>query len=439
MFNAACSNINPPPRMSPAQEAEPRSRHFLPAIPVQEIIPSAPSLGQELSSTPHEQEGQYSIMKTRNFHRINVPMAIAASVAAALLAGPAAFADENEDVSKLYKQGSLSKALERADAYLASHPRDAQMRFQKGLILTEQNETDDAIKIFSALSEDYPELPEPYNNLAVLYASQGDYAKAKTALEMAMRTHPSYSTAHVNLGDIYAKMASQAYGKALQLDKENTTAQTKLAMIKDLFTPGRSRESQTALAMSGGGAAPAVTEEITDKAPKKVAKKVPEKIPEKVPEKSSGNAFGKTAEKTREQQAPGKPTLAEKPAPEKPAPADDSDKVLEVLETVSSWAKAWSDKDAARYLGFYSSNFHPPHGTSRAAWENLRKERIDKPKSIHVSIIHPTVSFKDARHARIRFKQLYHSDNLKKVMTSKTLEMVKVGEKWLIQQESASK
>jgi len=366
-------------------------------------------------------------------------MAIAASVAAALLAGPAAFADENEDVSKLYKQGSLSKALERADAYLASHPRDAQMRFQKGLILTEQNETDDAIKIFSALSEDYPELPEPYNNLAVLYASQGDYAKAKTALEMAMRTHPSYSTAHVNLGDIYAKMASQAYGKALQLDKENTTAQTKLAMIKDLFTPGRSRESQTALAMSGGGAALAVTEEITDKAPKKVAKKVPEKIPEKVPEKSSGNAFGKTAEKTREQQAPGKPTLAEKPAPEKPAPADDSDKILEVLETVSSWAKAWSDKDAARYLGFYSSNFHPPHGTSRAAWENLRKERIDKPKSIHVSIIHPTVSFKDARHARIRFKQLYHSDNLKKVMTSKTLEMVKVGEKWLIQQESASK
>jgi hypothetical protein len=191
--------------------------------------------------------------------------------------------------------------------------------------------------------------------------------------------------------------------------------------------------------MSGGGAAPAVTEEITDKAPKKVAKKVPEKIPEKVPEKSSDNAFGKTAEKTREQQAPGKPTLAEKPAPEKPAPADDSDKILEVLETVSSWAKAWSDKDAARYLGFYSSNFHPPHGTSRAAWENLRKERIDKPKSIHVSIIHPTVSFKDARHARIRFKQLYHSDNLKKVMTSKTLEMVKVGEKWLIQQESASK
>jgi len=89
------------------------------------------------------------------------------------------------------------------------------MRFNKGLILTEQKKVPDAIRIFSSLSEDYPDLPEPYNNLAVLYASQGQYEKARDALEAAIRTHPSYSTAHENLGDIYAKMASQAYGKAL--------------------------------------------------------------------------------------------------------------------------------------------------------------------------------------------------------------------------------
>ena len=78
----------------------------------------------------------------------------------------------------------------------------------KGLILTEQGKPADAIKIFTGLTEDYPELPEPYNNLAVLYASQGQYDKARTALEMSIRTHPSYATAHENLGDIYAKMAS---------------------------------------------------------------------------------------------------------------------------------------------------------------------------------------------------------------------------------------
>jgi tetratricopeptide (TPR) repeat protein len=90
---------------------------------------------------------------------------------------------------------------------------------------------------FPELTEDYPELPEPYNNLAVLYAAQADYERAKNSLEMAIRTHPSYATAHENLGDIYAKMASQAYDKALQLDKSNTSAQTKLALIRDLFSP----------------------------------------------------------------------------------------------------------------------------------------------------------------------------------------------------------
>ena len=72
--------------------------------------------------------------------------------------------------------------------------------------------------------------------IAVLYASQGNYDKAKSALELAIHTHPSYATAHENLGDIYAQLASRAYDRALQLDKNNTTAQVKLAMVKDLFS-----------------------------------------------------------------------------------------------------------------------------------------------------------------------------------------------------------
>ena len=145
-------------------------------------------------------------------------------------------ADEIQDINKLFKQGQQEQALGRVNAYLAGKPKDAQARFLKGLILTEQGKTSDAILIFSGLTEDYPELPEPYNNLAVLYAGQGQYDKARVALEMAIRTHPSYATAHENLGDIYAKMASQAYDRALQLDRSNTATQTKLALIKDLFT-----------------------------------------------------------------------------------------------------------------------------------------------------------------------------------------------------------
>lgn len=348
-------------------------------------------------------------MKTLNFHRLNT--SIAACAAALLLASFAAYADENEEVVKLYKQGSLAKALEQAEAYLATKPKDPQMRFQKGLILTEQNKIADATRVFSSLSEDYPDLPEPYNNLAVLYASQGQYDKAKSALEAAIRTHPSYSTAHENLGDIYAKMASQAYGKAFQLDKGNAAAQTKLAMIKDLFS-GRTKGTQSASA----------------KSPRDLAAQSPEKITQKAPEKAP--------EKAAEKPVPEKSPVAEKPAPEK-AVISDSDS-NEILKAINAWAKAWSDKDVAAYLALYASDFHTPRGTSRSAWEKNRRERISKPKSIHVEITNPKISFTDAKHARVSFKQSYHSDAIKS-NTTKTIEMIKTGENWLIKQEQVGR
>jgi Flp pilus assembly protein TadD len=156
---------------------------------------------------------------------------------AALLATVPAAAQGNElqSADQLFRQGQLERALEQVDAHLKSNPRDARGRFLKGLILTEQRKPDDAIKVFTELTQEFPELPEPYNNLAVLYASQGQYEKARSALEMAIRTHPSYATAHENLGDIYAKLASQAHDKALQLDKANAPLQTKLNLIKNIF------------------------------------------------------------------------------------------------------------------------------------------------------------------------------------------------------------
>ena len=157
---------------------------------------------------------------------------------AGLLIAPClgAQSDDYQDASKLFRSGQHAQALGRVDGFLKSHPKDARSRFLKGLILTEQNKPADAIDIFTGLTEDYPELPEPYNNLAVLYASQGQFDKARTALEMSIRTHPSYASEYENLGDIYAKMASQAYDKALQLDKSNSTAQTKLKLINELFS-----------------------------------------------------------------------------------------------------------------------------------------------------------------------------------------------------------
>ena len=159
----------------------------------------------------------------------------AALLGLALGAALPAAADNLPDVQKLIKQGQYPQALEKVDAYLAGKPRDAQGRFLRGLILTEMNKPADAIAVFTKLTEDYPEFPESYNNLAVLHARQKHYEKARMALEMAIQTHPSYATAHENLGDLYARLANQSYAKAAQLDGASKSAKAKLALSRDLI------------------------------------------------------------------------------------------------------------------------------------------------------------------------------------------------------------
>jgi tetratricopeptide (TPR) repeat protein len=150
--------------------------------------------------------------------------------------GTPLLADTLADVQRLIKQGQYPQALALIDSYLGTSPNDAQASFLKGVIYSETDKTDEAIAVFAKLTEDYPEFPESYNNLAVLYARQKQYEKARMALEMAIQTHPSYATAYENLGDLYARLANQAYGKAAQLDGASKSAKTKLALSRDLIT-----------------------------------------------------------------------------------------------------------------------------------------------------------------------------------------------------------
>lgn len=157
----------------------------------------------------------------------------------ALLASPLVRADDYGAVNQLLRQGQPAQALARAEQYLAGNPRDPQMRFLKGRAQSEGGQSAAAIATFEQLTQDYPELAEPYNNLAVLRAGQGEYDKARAALEMAIRTNPSYATAHENLGDVHLRLAAQAYDKAVQLNAGNAaTAAAKLARLRALPSPG---------------------------------------------------------------------------------------------------------------------------------------------------------------------------------------------------------
>jgi tetratricopeptide (TPR) repeat protein len=338
---------------------------------------------------------------------------------AALLFACAAGAqsDDYQEAQKLFRSGQQAQALERVDSFLKSNPKDARARFLKGLIFTEQNKSAEAIRIFSGLTDDFPELPEPYNNLAVLYAQQGQYDKARSALELSIRTHPSYATAHENLGDIYAKMASQAYDKALQLDKANTGAQTKLGLIKELFSStGRSVKPGASKVDSGTKATPGLVAAVKPATVAVVPPAPPAAPPVQatIPVKSAEPAT-KAVE------------TAAKPAAGSAANA-------EVLKTVNGWAQAWSNNDVGGYLAYYATDFQTPRGEPRSDWEASRKARIAKPKKIDVKVETPKIKFADANRVSVTFRQSYHSPNLK-VSSVKTLVLVKNGERWLIQQE----
>lgn len=315
-------------------------------------------------------------------------LALSAAVSTALVSTMVnAQADDYAEVNRLVRAGQLSEALNKADQYLAAKPRDPQMRFLKGVIQTESGKTTEAIATFSKLTGDFPELPEPYNNLAVLYAGQSQFDKARAALEMAIRTNPSYATAHENLGDVYAKLASQAYSKALQLDAGNAAVAPKLSLIRNLF------------AADAKGVRPAAS--------------TPETFAAATPPAATPPVV--------------KPT---------PAPATETSRGEEdAVETaVRAWAKAWSSKNMSSYLGAYSTSFTPPAGQSRSEWEADRKARIVPRARIGVDISNINITVNGNR-ATARFRQAYSSDTLN-VTSRKTLDMIKTGNRWLIVRES---
>lgn len=330
------------------------------------------------------------------YQRLPLPALIALAFCAALLSAHAQ-ADDYRDVNQLIRAGKTAEALAKADQYLAAKPRDPQMRFLKGVIQSELGKSLEAINTFTKLTEDFPELPEPYNNLAVLHAGQSQFDKARAALEMAIRTNPSYATAHENLGDVYAKLASQAYSKALQLDSSNAAVQPKLALIRELFAPNA--KGQKPVLPAPLAAAPAA-----NGAPVKPAAAAALPVPTAAPL-----------------------------APPASAPASPSQ--AEVESAVRAWAAAWASKDMSAYLAAYGKDFSPAGGQSRKAWEEERRSRIVGKKSINIKISKLAVTV-NADKANAKFNQDYQADSLS-VSSRKVLDMVKVGSNWMIVKESS--
>jgi hypothetical protein len=426
--------------------------------------------------------------------RIARPVAIAAFSLGAALCGAFAHASQEavDEVSRLLEQGKAPQAAKQAEAYLKQNPADVQMRFLQGVIAAEQRQNAQAIKIFTALTRDYPSLPEPYNNLAVLYAAEGQERKASEVLEQAIRTNPSYA-------------------KALQLDGSRQAIQPKLALITQIFpkqggaqtkvaqntaTAGtsakaaadtraadekaaqaRAAEAKAAEAKAAEFKAAEVKAADAKAAQAKAAeakaaeakaaeakaeqaklaqakaaeakaaesKAAQEKLAqEKAAQEKLAQEKARAAEDARQAAAKAAAPAAAATAvaaaePAKAAPAVDEKKAAqsaaaqEVEAAVKVWSTAWAGQDMDRYLDAYSDHFSPADGSSLAKWKEQRRQRIVGRASIVVTVRDLKVNV-DGDKATAQFRQYYASGALK-TTTRKTLRMQREKGQWRITHE----
>lgn len=327
-----------------------------------------------------------------------------------LLLSPGAWAQPATEIAEL-TQGLRAKqyqrVLERTDALLLQTPRDAQFRFLRALALTELGRQDEAIEALRGLTEDYPELPEPYNNLAVLYAARGQFDEAQRALQTAVHNLPGFATAHENLGDLYLRLAALSYERAAKLERGARSAADKLAKLTPLSPTivGQARLAARAEADLPTG------------------KELPVRTAAECPPLEAAKPV-----------APAAPVAAKpdpKPAAPKMPPEQLATESHAVLAALQSWAKAWSSKNADAYMGHYAPEFAPANGESRPAWEAMRRDRIAKPKVIQVEAQNPKVTFSDIATAKVSFLQSYKASTLV-VATPKTLTFSKNSGRWLI-------
>ncbi len=316
-------------------------------------------------------------------------------------------------IQKLVDIGQHTQALERIDMLLKRSPDMAQARFLKGVALTERGQINQAIAEFQFLTAQYPFLPEPYNNLAVLYARQQQYDQARETLLKALETHTSYATAYQNLSHIYAMMAGVAYDKALGLNAGEKQSPD-LQLLSDLHSAAFIHTEEAILTStetpinmsdqpSDTGVSPGQQAVVPAEGPLQTAK-VTDSVLAAVPsvEPTLGNG-----DQTR------------------------------IAALVKTWKSAWSSQNADAYLRCYGSNFKfPSRYKTHSAWEKSRRWTLSRPSFIEVVVQDLAINLEGADRALATFRQIYRSDRFQD-QVRKTLSLQKEGAAWRIVRETS--
>lgn len=339
-----------------------------------------------------------------------------------------------------------------------------------------------AEEAFRRIKQNYSQDPRAYNNLAVMAAGEGDYDRARNLLELALMTDSNYATIYRNLGSVYAEMARDSYGKALQLEDgqaylnlqalsgqgpvalaetQRQTAASELApsagdqsttsvaetpqteapqpsltagaqeqqsasVVSQPLTPTQEQQSQAALAAQSANGADKGREVTTPSAQPQAT--------QAVAEAEAAQAVATSAPAVQESTtAPAKPSTAAS-GPESPPAATEPATPLPVESFLRRWAQAWSDQDVERYLRHYADNYDPVGNRSLEEWRQQRRERLQRPDLIKVNLAEmEAVELADGR-TQVTLIQSYTSDSYADKVR-KVIDLQPVQDEWRIIRE----
>jgi tetratricopeptide (TPR) repeat protein len=329
-------------------------------------------------------------------------------------------ADTIKQMQNELKQGQFARAATTGLSLLRKQPKDIQLQFLTALAFQKNNQPRQAIRYYKTIIDAHPELPEPRNNLAIIYQQQGEYDKAVKLLIDSLNTDPVYATAWKNLNNIYQALASEAYRKALSDDKQPHSMMDKISLttletLQQNQTSSDATQMNMLASVSETQSAAAVTPEVhtatTATAPTPVS--TPASTPASTPVSAPAPApvtIVATAEQT--------PALPDK---------------NQMIQLLKDWAAAWSNQDFDHYVSAYSNDYtgrYPNH----KEWLKQRRKRVINKDRILVTLTHLTVKLRTSDSVVIDFQQAYQSPSYSDKV-AKRIHLQRIDNEWKIQRE----
>jgi len=293
-------------------------------------------------------------------------------------------------MQQLIVQKQYAKAIQSGEQTLRQTPQDANTRFLAAYAYQMTGKTDQAIKMYEDLIRDEPQLPEPRNNLAMIFLAQGDYDRASQLLVSAINTRINYAIAYNNLSQVYKGIASEAYRRAISESSEPAKYTHDIELTAITRLDHSSAESQTQIA-SLPTSEPVLPKATATEAPvAEVASAIPSLV-------NIANLD----------------TL--------------------MIEKVMSWAKTWSSKDFDNYKASYAPDYRDKFKTHEQ-WVQYRRGRILRPGDIKVDVSNFSIKQRNSTTVTVDFTQAFSSPNYSDRVV-KRLYFERFGNQWKIAKE----